>query len=162
MECCVSKTPKHWKKIAETLAWAEKNLRTPRINCLETWYHKSRNDLHLMRAATTLSLTHSDGYCLFSDPNTLPTGDHRHNWYTFWSKSLGRPKGPGKARTDGSFLRHYKNGTVVYNPMGNKRVTVTFGENRTSLAAGKTAKQHRINPCDGDILLRKPIRKASR
>ena len=44
-----------------------------------------------MRATTTLALTHGDGYCLFSDPNPLPTPDHMHNWYPFWNKSLGRP-----------------------------------------------------------------------
>ncbi|MBL7220066.1 MAG: hypothetical protein ISS69_08125 [Phycisphaerae bacterium] len=156
MECCVSRTPAHWKKIARTLAWAEKNLRKPRINCLETWYHKSRNDLALMRATTTLSLTHSDGYCLFSDPNPLPSGDHLHNWYAFWNKSLGKPKGPARANRDGSTRREFDSGTVIYNPMGNKPVTATFEKERTSLSSGKRARAHKINPCDGDILLQKP------
>ncbi|MHC4352107.1 MAG: alpha-amylase family protein, partial [Planctomycetota bacterium] len=39
MECYRSKTPKDWMRIAETLKWAEVNLREPRANCLETWYH---------------------------------------------------------------------------------------------------------------------------
>ncbi len=90
MECYRSRTIKDWNRIAETLEWAEANLRAPRINCLETWYHNSREDLNLMRAATTLSLTLSDGYALFSDPNDLPKPDHLHNWYPFWSKSLGQ------------------------------------------------------------------------
>ena len=156
MECYRSATPFQWRKIAETLAWVEKNLRKPRINCLETWYHKSRKDLHLMRAATTLSLTHSDGYCLFSDPNTLSSGDHLHNWYAFWNKSLGRPKAAGRRNRDGSARREFDNGTVVYNPMGNKPLTVTFDAARTSLSSGKTGRTHTINPCDGDILLLKP------
>jgi hypothetical protein len=46
---------------------AEGHLREPRVNCLETWYHKSRDDLNLMRATTTLALTRSEGYCLFSE-----------------------------------------------------------------------------------------------
>lgn len=79
MECYKSNTTGDWKEIAETLEWAESNLREPRINCIETWFHNSRNDLHLMRATTTLSLTISDGYCLFSDPNPLPTPDHLHD-----------------------------------------------------------------------------------
>jgi len=158
MECYRSAKPEQWRKIAETLAWAEKNLREPRINCLETWYHKSRNDLHLMRAATTLALTHSDGYCLFSDPNTLPSGDHLHNWYPFWDKSLGKPKGPGASNRDGSVRREFESGTVIYNPMGNKPAVVTFAKPRASLASGKTSRTHRINPCDGDILLLKPPR----
>jgi hypothetical protein len=151
MECYRSATAFQWKKIAQTLAWAEKSLRKPRINCLETWYHKSRNDLNLMRAATTLSLTHSDGYCLFSDPNTLPTGDHRHNWYTFWNKSLGKPKGPGRTASDGSVRREFDKGTVIYNPMGSKPLTVKFAKPRKSLSSGKTARAHTISPCDGDI-----------
>jgi hypothetical protein len=36
-----------------------------RINCLESWFHQSRDDLNLMRATTTLALTRSDGYALF-------------------------------------------------------------------------------------------------
>jgi len=43
----------------------------------------------LMRAVTTLTLTHGNGCCLFSDPNPLPTRDHLHNWHAFWNKSLG-------------------------------------------------------------------------
>lgn len=153
MECYRSKTPADWRRIAETLAWAEKNLRRPRVNCLETWYHRSRKDLHLMRAATTLSLTHSDGYCLFSDPNTLPTGDHRHNWYPFWNKRLGKPKSPGRKRSDGTFVREYDSGTVIYNPMGNRRATVRFTGQRRSLATGRIAEKHTVNPCDGDIFI---------
>ena len=44
----------------------------------------------LMRATTTLSLTLSDGYCLFADPDPLPTADHLHDWYPYWNKSLGK------------------------------------------------------------------------
>jgi hypothetical protein len=152
MECYRSATAFQWKKIAQTLTWAEKNLRKPRINCLETWYHKSRDDLHLMRAVTTLSLTHSDGYSLFSDPNSLPSGDHLHNWYTFWDKSLGKPKGPGRTLKHGAVVRTFDKGTVVYNPMGAKPVKVDFPDKpRTSLVSGKTGRNHTINPYDGDI-----------
>jgi hypothetical protein len=154
MECYRSKTPEDWKRIADTLDWAEKNLRPPRINCLETWYHQSRQDLNLMRAATTLSLTHSDGYCLFSDPNDLPTPDHLHDWYPFWNRSLGRPLAPGRLRTDGTSERNFERGTVVYNPMGNRPVQVKFAEPRASLATGKTASEHTVPPCDGDIFLK--------
>jgi hypothetical protein len=62
MECYRSETADDWKRIADTLDWAEEHLRPPRINCLETWFHKSRDDFHLMRATTTLALTHSNGY----------------------------------------------------------------------------------------------------
>jgi hypothetical protein len=154
MECYRSKTPEDWKRIVDTLDWAEKNLRQPRINCLETWYHQSRQDLNLMRAATTLSLTHSDGYCLFSDPNDLPTPDHLHDWYPFWNRSLGRPLAPGRLRPDGASERTFERGTAVYNPMGNPPVQVKFAEPHASLATGKTASEHMVPPCDGDIFLK--------
>ena len=84
MECPHTRTPADWSKISDTLLWAEENLRAPRVNCLETWFHQSRDDFPLMRATTTLALTQSDGFCLFSDPNTLPAPDHELAWYPFW------------------------------------------------------------------------------
>ena len=154
MECTKSKSAGDWKRIGSTLKWAERNLRPPRVNCIETWYHNSREDLHLMRATTTLALTHSDGYCLFSDPNPLPTGDHRHNWYPFWDKSLGKPVGEGTIRDDGTIVREFENGTVVYNPMGNSPVEITFRETRKSVATGISSEQHKLSCPDGDIYLK--------
>jgi len=155
MECYRSKTPADWERIAATLKWAEKNLRPPRANCLETWYHNSRDDLNLMRATATLSLTHSDGYCLFSDPNPLPSPDHRHNWYPFWDTKLGKPTDEAVTMPDGTVRRQFENGTVVYNPMGNETATVTFDEIRTSASSGETSKSHVLKSCDGDIYLKK-------
>lgn len=154
MECTTSKTAADWNRIAATLQWAEKNLRPPRVNCVETWYHNSREDLHLMRATTTLALTHSDGYCLFSDPNPLPSGDHRHNWYPFWESGLGKPVGDGAIREDGTVVREFEKGTVVYNPMGNKSVDVIFDENRKSAATGISSERHKLACPDGDIYLK--------
>jgi hypothetical protein len=111
-------------------------------------------DLNLMRAVTTLSLTHSNGYCLFSDPNPLPTGDHRHNWYPFWNKSLGKPISAGVTAGDGTVRREFENGCVVYNPMGNGTVTVVFDDIRTSIATGDTSKSHILKSPDGDIYLK--------
>ena len=154
MECTRSKTAADWKRIVATLRWAEKNLRPPRVNCVETWYHNSRMDLHLMRATTALALTHSDGYCLFSDPNPLPTGDHRHNWYPFWDKSLGKPVSGGVTKSDGTVVREFENGMVVYNPMGNKPVEVNFDEIRKSAATGASSTRHKLACPDGDIYLK--------
>ncbi|MHC4144832.1 MAG: alpha-amylase family protein [Planctomycetota bacterium] len=158
MECYRSKTPKDWQRIAATLKWAEMNLRPPRVNCLETWFHNSREDLNLMRATTALSLTCSDGYCLFSDPNPLPTGDHRHNWYPFWSKSLGKPTSEGVTMPDGTIRRQFENDTAVYNPRGNKTVTVTFDQPKTSTATGKTSRTHTLKSPDGDIYLKANVK----
>jgi hypothetical protein len=153
MECYRSKTAEDWKRIADTLVWAEKNLRSPRVNCLETWFHKSRDDLHLMRATTTLALTHGNGYCLFSDPNPLPTPDHLHDWYSFWNKSVGRPVSAGTTAADGTVKREFDAGTVIYNPMGNRDVTIRFSQPRTSVATGRTAMEHQLGSPDGDIYL---------
>jgi hypothetical protein len=151
MECYKTKTPDDWKKIGDTLRWAETALRAPRINCCETWYHASRNDLALMRATTALALTMSDGFCLFSDPNSLPTPDHLHDWYDFWSKGLGRPLRVGVERADGAWERTFEQGTVCYNPGGGKPVTFSFDRAMRSRATGRTGKQHEVPAGDGDI-----------
>lgn len=154
MECTRSKSADDFKRIAATLKWAERNLRPPRVNCVETWYHNSRMDLHLMRATTALALTHSDGYCLFSDPNPLPSGDHRHNWYPFWDKSLGKPMSVATNKNNGTVIREYGNGIVVYNPMGNKPIEVIFSEIRKSVATGTSSERHKLTCPDGDIYLK--------
>jgi len=153
MECYRSKTPEDWKRISDTLRWAETNLRAPRINCVETWFHQSRADLALMRAVTTLTLTQSDGYCLFADPNDLPTPDHLHDWYPFWDRGLGRPKGKGQQRADGAWEREYSSGVVVYNPPGHQRIEVKYDRPKRSRATGQLAPAHAIAPGDGDIFL---------
>ena len=111
-----------------------------------------------MRATTTLALTLSDGYCLFSDPNPLPSGDHRHDWYPFWDSNLGKPTAPGAASPDGAIRRQFANGTAVYNPMGNKTVTIVFDQTRTSARNGKKSKTHTLKSPDGDIYLRAKAR----
>lgn len=156
MECYRSNSAQDWQRIARTLKWAEQNLRPPRVNCVEVWYHNSRRDLNLMRAVTTLTLTHSDGYCLFSDPNPLPTPDHRHDWYPFWDTNLGKPLSEMTQRSDGAMMRQYSNGTVVYNPMGNDAIDVVFDEPHTSQATNVHSKKHTLSGCDGDIYLRRP------
>ncbi len=153
MECYRSKTPADWQRIEETLVWAEANLRAPHINCLETWYQNSRADLNLMRATTALSLTMSDGFALFSDPNTLPTPDHLHDWYPFWNKSLGKPTGKGMMQNDGTARREFERGSVVYNPMGNGSRTVNFKDPRQSLTTGTKSKIHTVQSADGDIFI---------
>ena len=154
MECYRGETPADWQRIAETLRWAEANLRAPRINCLEIWYKTSRQDLDRMRAATALALTQSDGYCLFSDPNPLPTPDHLHDWYDFWDKGLGAPSGPGRQRADGAWERPFTAGLAIYNPPGQPRITITCSAPHRSRATGQSGLQHTLAGGDGDLLIR--------
>ncbi len=153
MECYRSATVEDWQRISGTLRWAETHLRRPHINCVETWYHHSRQDLNLMRAVTTLVLTQSDGYCLFSDPNELPTPDHLHDWYDFWNKGLGRPQKPGFQRPDGVWERVFADGTVIYNPPGGSNITVHFDSPYRSRATGIMSTKHNVPPSDGDIFI---------
>jgi hypothetical protein len=153
MECFRSKTPEQWDKIGRTLRWADATLRQPRVNCLETWFANSRQDLNRMRATTTLVLTQSDGYALFGDPNELPTPDHLHDWYPFWDARLGKPTGTGQKQADGAWIRRFSGGSALYNPMGNKPVTVTFSSDKTSAASGKRGRTFVVEPNDGDLFL---------
>lgn len=153
MEAYRSETPEDWRRITTTLTWAETYLRQPRVNCLETWFHESRADLSLMRATTTLALTLSDGYCLFSDPNPLPTPDHLHDWYAFWEKELGQPTGEAVEGERGAYRRNFTRGTAIYNPMGGTPVTVEFDSDRLSRATGARSRAHVVPPGDGDIFL---------
>lgn len=153
MECDLTANAKEWKDVSDTLLWAEANLRKPHVNCVETWYHKSRKDYHLMRSVTTLALTHSDGSCLFSDPNDLPTSDHLHDWYDFWNKGLGRPLHEGYLRPDGAWQRPFTGGVAVYNPEGNQPVKVVFDKPHRSRATGKSGLEHMVPALDGDIFI---------
>lgn len=154
MECYDTSTPGKWRQIASTLRWAETALREPRANCVEFWRRPDRPDLARMRAVTTLVLTHSNGYCLFSDPNDLPTPDHRHLWYPFWEKRLGRPRGPGQTRADGAVWRRFEGGVAAFNPLGNRPVTLLFGFPMRSVATGRIGRRHDLPPGDGDLFER--------
>ncbi len=145
-----------WAEIGDTLLWAETNLRHPRVNALETFYVSSRDDLNRMRATTALALTHSNGYVLFSDPNSLPEPDHLHNWYAFWDqKTLGKPIGAMIKRSDGAFQREFDGGTVIYNPLY-QAIRVAFTETRTSAATGESATTFSLNAMDGDLYIMSP------
>ena len=147
METFDSATAEDWKVVSDTLRWAENNLREPVVNCLEVWPDSGRNDLYKMRAVTTLSLTHGDGYCLFAD-----SWSHYHDWYVFWDTDLGTPVTEGWQRPDNEmFQREFTNGTVIYNPKGNGNKSITFAETRKSAATGTESTTFTVNENDGDI-----------
>ncbi len=140
-----------WTNIENALQFFEEHLLEPRINCLEVW--GNRTDMRRMRATTCLGLTMSDGYVLYADPNPLPTPDHYHDWYPMWDIELGQPKAKGAEQADGSWIREYDGGVVVYNPYENEPVEVTFPSEMKSTSTGEVATKFTIANRDGDIFV---------
>ena len=132
------------EKLEDVLLWSEDNLREPRVNCLEAQGMSIEspdgpNNLRGMRAITVLSLTHSDGYVLYTDGTRdfgPPHPHHHHWWHPFWDANLGRPVGE-KAQlygdVDGLFIREFTNGWAVYNRSGATQ-TITLPESATPVS----------------------------
>ena len=158
-------------EIEDTLTWSEENFRSPQINCLEGWGiptepPDSPNNRRWMRVFTTMSLTHSDGYVMYTtgtgfvpgpDPDAIYPWEpaHDHWWYPFWDANLGHPIGP-KAQlykdTPGLFIREFTNGWAVYNRSGSTQ-EISLAENATGVASGQAGTTHRLADLDGEIYL---------
>ena len=143
-------------EVETSLLWLERNLREPQVNALEGWGipTKSPDDstnLRWMRAFTTLSLTHSDGYVLFN----LGEG-HEHFWYDFWDADLGRPVGPTAQLYEeipGLYIREYTNGWAVYNHSGETR-EITLPELATGVSSEVEGMTHTLPNLDGEMYLK--------
>ncbi|MDE0325769.1 MAG: sigma-70 family RNA polymerase sigma factor [Candidatus Poribacteria bacterium] len=157
-------TRERLQKVEETLLWAETQLRAPQINCLEGWGigtspPDSPENMRWVRVFTTLSLTHSDGYVLYTDGRHVVDSDalhHSHYWYPFWDADLGQPiseKAKLYENQEGLFIREFTNGWVVYNRSG-KPQKIQLPMQVTSVASGITATQHTISDLDGEIYLK--------
>ena len=103
------------RQIESTLLWAEENLRSPQINCLEGWsistekpdpsvnYRWTRlvdtkpdtpTNRRWVRVFTAISLTHSDGYVEFYAGYWWHGNISERSYpYNFWDAALGRPIG---------------------------------------------------------------------
>jgi hypothetical protein len=141
-----------WESSRKALLFFEANFAKPTVNCLESW--GDRKDLRRMRAVTTLGLTHSDGYVLYADPNPLKTPDHLHDWYPFWDAPLGKPAAKLVARPDGAYQREFTGGTVIYNPISNKPVMVTFAGPHKRVSDGSEGREFSVPDYDGEIFLK--------
>ena len=149
------------------LLWLENNLREPRINGLEGFSIPgealdSPNNRRWMRALTTLSLTHSDGYVLYSD-----SGVFSHHWYDFWDADLGRPIGEKAQVYDGRssegtasaieipglYIREFTNGWAVYNHSGAPQV-IRLPEEVQGVASGLVNTEHALPNHDGEMYLK--------
>ena len=162
------------KRLESTLLWSEKNLREPQTNCLQgtgipTEPPDGPTNRRMMRIITTLSLTHSDGYVMYTTGEggviicpecPYPWGPgHRHIWHPFWDADLGRPsgaKGQPYQNIDGLFIREFTNGWAVYN-RSREPQTITLPtsatpvSNRGNNAASVT---HLLPDLDGEIYLK--------
>ncbi len=142
---------RNWSNIEKALIWFEENLQEPRINCLEVW--GNRRDVRRMRATTAMSLTLSDGYALYADPNPLATPDHQHDWYAMWDVELGNPKAKATLTPEGYWSREYDGGVVIYNPESNSAAKVSFDTPHTRYTTGEKSKTFTIENIDGDIFI---------
>ena len=145
-----------FEEIRDALEWLDTNLREPRINSLEGWGDPNQPpdspaNLQYMRAITTLSVTHSDGYVMYN------TGvGHDHYWYDFWDADLGKPVGE-KAQVydgrDGLYMREFTNGWAVYNHSGSPQV-IRLPEEAQGVASGLVDVEHALANLDGEMYLR--------
>lgn len=148
-------------EIEDALLWYEANAREPKINCLmgegiPTEPPDSPTNRRWMRLFTTMSLTLSDGYALY----TTGTFYQDHFWYPFWDADLGRPVGPTAQRyqedIESLYIREFTNGWAVHNRSGSEQ-TITLPSSaipvsdRGSNAASIT---HLLPDLDGEIYLK--------
>ena len=144
------------RKVRESLEWLENNLREPRLVMLQGGTDPSEPpdslyNQRLMRATTTMSLTHSDGYTQFG----IDSSDDKF-WYDFWDADLGRPVAPKfqfYEEIEGLYIREFTNGWAVYNQSGGAQV-VTLPEEVQSAANGLVNTGHSVLNIDGDIFLK--------
>ena len=140
----------------DVLIWSEQNMRYPQINCLEGWgiateAPDSENNLRWMRLFTTMSLTHSDGYVIYTEGRS-----HSAYWYDFWNADLGQPIGE-KLQTyngiDGLFIREFAHGWAVYNRSGQSQ-NIRFESHVSGKASEFGGTEHTIPDLDGEIYLK--------
>ena len=148
-------------EIEANLIWYEENAREPQITCLRalgipTEPPDSPSNRRWMRVFTTMSLTLSDGYVLY----TTGRRDHEHIWYPFWDADLGQPVEPTAKRylddIKGLYIREFTNGWAVYNRSGQAQ-TVTLPSSATSVSdRGNNAASitHLVPDLDGEIYLK--------
>ena len=143
-------------EVEDSLLWNEEHLREPRINVLHgesvDQPINSPDSLRWMRVITTLSLTHSDGYCTFR----APVDGGANMWYDFYDADLGRPvgeKGQLCDGCDGLFIREFTNGWAVYNRSGQAQ-KIQLPTQTTGVASGITSTTHIVPDLDGEMYLK--------
>ena len=148
--------------IEENLIWYEDNAREPQINCLRALGigsepSDSPNNRRWMRLFTTMSLTLSDGYVLYTIGHVGGQKQYqKHIWYPFWDADLGQPIGPTAQRyqdIEGLYIREFINGWAVYNRSG-KEQAITLPRASIGVSSNKSDITHLLPDLDGEIYLR--------
>ena len=142
--------------LKNSLTWLEANLREPRINVLEgkiipNEHRDSPANRQWVRALTTLSLTHSNGYVSHNNAH-----DQRRDWHDFWDADLGRPvgeKGQLYQETEGLYIREFTNGWAVFNRSGSEQ-HITLPEEAQGVASRRMGAEHTLSNLDGEMYLR--------
>ena len=158
-------TAEELQNLEGVLSWAEENLRPPQITCLEgegmsIESPDGQNNLRWMRLFTTLTLTHSDGYVLYTTGVRdfgPPHPHHDHLWHSFWDAHLGRPIGPKAQlcqKVEGLFIREFTNGWAVYNRSGQPQ-TISLPESAIAVGNGdlRSSTTFLLPDLDGEIYL---------
>ncbi len=153
-------------EIETNLIWYEANMREPKINVLRGFGvgaepPDSPRNKQWMRLFTTMSLTLSDGYTLY----TLGTigGQkqyQKHIRHPFWDADLGQPVEPTVKRyqddIEGLYIREFTNGWAVYNRSGQAQ-TITLPSSATSVSdrgSNDASLTHLLPDLDGEIYLK--------
>ena len=149
--------------IETNLIWYETNVREPKINVLRGFGvgaepPDSPRNKQWMRLFTTMSLTLSDGYVLY----TLGTigGQkqyQKHIWHPFWDANLGQPISHTAQRyqedIEGLYIREFTNGWAVYNRSGTAQ-EISLTEEAMGVSSNQTGRTHQLADLDGEIYLK--------
>ena len=147
-------------EIETNLIWLEQNLREPQINTprghgIASEPPDSPNNRRWMRLFTTMSLTCSDGYALYTTGHFY----QEHFWYDFWEADLGQPVGATAQPyqdIEGLYLREFTNGWAVYNRSGQAQA-ITLPSSATAVSDrgnNATSITHLVPDLDGEIYLK--------
>ena len=149
-------------EIESNLIWYEVNAREPKINCLRGFGigaepPDSPNNRRWMRLFTTMGLTLSDGYALYT-VGTIGGQKQfqKHIWHSFWDADLGQPVGQTAQRyrdIEGLYIREFTNGWAVYNRSGTAQI-ITLPQKAQAVRSGLSNTEHAVPDLDGDIFLK--------
>ena len=156
-------------EIEGSLIWYEANVREPKINCLRALGigaepPDSPRNRQWMRFFTTMSLTLSDGYALYTLGHVGGQKQYqRHIWHSFWDADLGQPVGPTTQRyqedIEGLYIREFTNGWAVYNRSGSNQTVLLRSHGSPVSDRGDVAISltHQLPDLDGEIYLKVTI-----